>query len=211
MADWYLAWAADHCHKFGFRDADAQMVLAWREVFELLFTADELRAATGRLLSAEDTPRFASDHRGAIIRAVQGVRRTAGRKAVESNLAHGCIECGGNGIVVVPHPGVTDEHPPRMRGVLLHPRADPAGLSRTMGVCCVLCDVGVRTRATTEQQGRPLMTISQYEALYPNWREVQFERDQVLNAGRSTPTAEDVARLNKLLAEVRQRAQRRAA
>jgi hypothetical protein len=211
MADWYMAWAGDHCHKFGFRDADAQMVLAWREVFEMLFTADELRRATGQLLASPDAPRFASDHRGAIIRAVENVRRNAGRKAVESSLVGGCIECGGNGIVVVPHPGMTEDHPPRMRGMLLPPRGDPTGLTRTLGVCCVLCDVGTRTRATTEQQGRPLMTISQYENLYPNWRDIKFQRQQVLDAGRTPPTAADVKRLNDLLAKARDHAARKAA
>lgn len=205
MTDWYMAWAADHCHKFGFRDHDAEMVLAWREAFTLLFTAEELKTATGRMLMSEDAPRFASDHRGAIIRAVNNARRNSGRGAVQSSLVTGCIECGGNGIVVVPHPGVTDEYPPRMCSVLPMPRADPTGLNRVMGVCCVLCDVGVRTRATTEQQGRPLMTISQYEQQYPNWRAVQEERAKVLNAGRTPPSAEDVAELEETLKESRSR------
>jgi hypothetical protein len=209
MADWYMAWAADHCQKFGFRDADALMVLAWRDAFSMLFTADELKAATGRMLVSEDAPRFASDHRGAIIRAVQNARMNAGRKANTSSLVAGCIECGGNGIVVVPHPGCTDEYPPRMKPVLPMPRADPTGLTRVMGVCCVLCEVGVRTRATTEQQGRPLATVSEYESRYPNWREVEAERLRVINASRTPPTAADVAELERTLKAARAKAAER--
>lgn len=204
-----MSWAADHCHKFGFRDQDASMVLAWREAFSMLFTADELKAATGRLLASEDAPRFASDHRGAIIRAVANARTNAGRKATTSSLVTGCIECGGNGIVVVPHPGCTDDYPPRMRPILPMPRADPTGLTRTMGVCCVLCEVGVRTRATTEQQGRPLATISEYEHQYPNWRAVQAERQRVLNASRTPPSAADIAELERTLKAARAKAAER--
>lgn len=209
MSDWYMAWAADHCHKFGFRDQDASMVLAWREAFSMLFTADELKAATVRLLASEDAPRFASDHRGAIIRAITNMRTNAGRKATTSSLVTGCIECGGNGIVVVPHPGCTDDYPPRMRPILPMPRADPTGLTRTMGVCCVLCEVGIRTRATTEQQGRPLATISEYEHAYPNWRQVQAERLRVLNASRTPPSAADIAELERTLKAARAKAAER--
>lgn len=204
-----MAWAADHCHKFGFRDQDASMVLAWREAFSMLFTADELKAATVRLLASEDAPRFASDHRGAIIRAITNMRTNAGRKATTSSLVTGCIECGGNGIVVVPHPGCTDDYPPRMRPILPMPRADPTGLTRTMGVCCVLCEVGIRTRATTEQQGRPLATISEYEHAYPNWRQVQAERLRVLNASRTPPSAADIAELERTLKAARAKAAER--
>ncbi|MFY7952808.1 MAG: hypothetical protein ACOVT5_09890, partial [Armatimonadaceae bacterium] len=111
MSDWYMAWAADHCHKFGFRDQDAQMVLAWRDVFQMLFTAEELRTATAKLLASADAPKFASDHRGAIIRSVQNTRANAGRKANTSSLVSGaCRDCGGCGIIVVPHPGCTDDY-----------------------------------------------------------------------------------------------------
>lgn len=210
MADWYMAWACDHCLKFGFRDQDATMVLAWREAFAAMFTADELKAATGFLLGSADAPKFASDHRGAIIRAVVAVRQRAASGAVSSNVPRGCIECGGCGLVVVPHPGLSDDGS-RMRMGLRMPADDPRGLTRTMCVCCVLCESGRKTREESEKHNRPLLTISQYEHQYPNWRQVQFERQAVLNAGRVPPSAEDVARLNKLLAEVRQREQRGAA
>lgn len=208
--DWYMAWAADHCHKFGFRDADAQMVLAWREVFEMLFTADELRAATGHLLAAGDTPRFASDHRGAIIRAVESARQASARKAFDSTAPSGCEACGGCGIVIVPHPGLTDDGR-EWRGVLRTPDADPTGLTRTAGVCCQVCKPGHRTREATEKQGRPLLTMAQYEHRYPYWREVQFAREQVLKASRAPATREDVERLNALLRQARDHAAKKAA
>lgn len=210
MSDWYMAWAADHCHKFGFRDQDASMVLAWRDAFSLLFTAEELRAATSRLLASADAPKFASDHRGAIIRGIQNARTNAGRKATTSSLVSGaCRDCGGCGIIVVPHPGTTDDYPPRMKRVLPMPRADPTGLTRTMGVCCVMCEAGGRTRAASEHHGRPLATISEYEHQYPNWREVQAERLKVIEASRTPPTAADIAELGEKLKAARQRAAER--
>ena len=210
MNDWYMAWAADHCHKFGFRDQDASMVLAWRDAFSLLFTADELKAATSRLLASEDAPKFASDHRSAIIRTIQNARTNAGRKANTSSLVSGkCRECDGCGIVVVPHPGTTDDYPPRMREILPMPRADPTGLTRTMGVCCVCCEAGHRTRAASEHHGRPLATMIEYERAYPNWRQVQAERLKVLNASRTPPTAADIAELERTLKSGRERAAQR--
>lgn len=210
MNDWYMAWAADHCHKFGFRDQDASMVLAWRDAFSLLFTADELRAATSRLLASADAPKFASDHRAAVIRSIQAARTNAGRKANTSSLVSGaCRDCGGCGIIVVPHPGTTDDHPPRIKPVMPMPRADPTGLTRTMGVCCVMCEAGGRTKAASEHHGRPLATISEYEHQYPNWRQVQAERMKVLNASRTPPTAADIAELGEKLKAARQRAAER--
>lgn len=203
-ADWYLAWAADHCHKFGIRDADAKLVLAWREVFELLgFTAAELAAATLHLLASADAPRFAADHRAAVIRAVEAVRRRS-TPASTSSSPSGCDLCGGCGIFTVPHPGLEDGGR-RWREVLLTPDADPGGLARDAGVCCG-CEAGRRTREATEASGRPLTTLAQYEHRYPYWREVQFAREQVLAAGRQQPSRADVERLNGLLADARRRA-----
>ena len=209
VPDWYDNWAVEHSVAFGFGTDQTKTVMAWGPVFAELFTAAELRTATVRMLGLEDAPKFASDHRGAIIRSITNSRTNAGRKATTSSLVTNCIECGGNGIVVVPHPGCTDEYPPRMKPVLPMPRADPTGLTRVMGVCCVLCEVGVRTRATTEQQGRPLATISEYEHKYPNWRTVQAERLRVLNASRTPPTAADIAELEKTLTAARARAAER--
>jgi hypothetical protein len=207
---WYFDWAREHCTAFGFREQQAETVAAWGPVFARLFRPEELHEATGLMLANPDAPKFAADHRGAILRAVEAVRRRATARATESSAPRGCIECDGSGIVVVPHPGLTEDGS-RWRQVLLMPNADPRGLSRTVGVCCVLCSAGAKTREATEQQGRPLMTISQYEHLYPSWRDVQRARREVLDAAREPPTAEDVAKLNRLLADIRQREQRRTA
>ncbi len=210
MSTWYLDWARDHCIAFGFGDNQAETVLAWGPVFIQLFTEAELRAATKNMLASADAPKFASDHRGAIIRSVQNTRANAGRKANTSSLVSGaCRDCGGCGIIVVPHPGCTDDYPPRMKPILPMPRADPTGLTRTMGVCCVMCEAGGRTRAASEHHGRPLATISEYEHAYPNWRQVQAERQRVLNASRSAPTPEEIAELERTLRAARMRAAER--
>lgn len=208
---WYDNWAVDHSVAFGFGVDQTKTVMAWGPVLAELFTEQELRGATMRMIALEDAPKFASDHRGAIIRTIQSARSNAGRKANTSSLVSGkCRECDGCGIVVVPHPGCTDDYPPRMRPILPMPRADPTGLTRTMGVCCVMCEAGGRTRAASEHHGRPLATISEYEHAYPNWREVQAERQRVLNASRTPPTAADLQRLNELLAKARDHAARKA-
>lgn len=208
MADWYMAWAADHCHKFGFRDGDSQMVLAWREVFELLgFTRDDLRDATGLLLANPNAPRFAADHRGAVIRAVETVRKRRFAKA-EAAGPPSCDCCGGVGQVIVPHPGLDDFGAWLM--LLRLPAQDPRGVTRTAAVTCTACEKGRRARESTEATGRPQMTLSQYEHHYPYWREVQFEREQVLNARRTPPTPEEVGELNRMLADARKAAAQRA-
>ena len=207
---WYDNWAVDHSVAFGFGTEQTKTVMAWGPVLAQLFTEQELRAATARMIALEDAPKFASDHRSAIIRTIQNARTNAGRKANTSSLVSGkCRECDGCGIVVVPHPGTTDDYPPRMREILPMPRADPTGLTRTMGVCCVCCEAGHRTRAASEHHGRPLATMIEYERAYPNWRQVQAERLKVLNASRTPPTAADIAELERTLKSGRERAAQR--
>lgn len=210
VPEWYDNWAVDHSVAFGFGVDQTKTVMAWGPVFAALFSEAELRAATSRMMAMEDAPKFASDHRAAVIRSIQATRTNAGRKANTSSLVSGaCRDCGGCGIIVVPHPGTTDDYPPRIKPVLPMPRADPTGLTRTMGVCCVMCEAGGRTRAASEHHGRPLATISEYEHQYPNWRQVQAERLKVLNASRTPPTAADIAELERTLKAARQRAAER--
>lgn len=210
VPDWYDTWAVDHAVAFGFGVEQTKTVMAWGPVFAALFTEIELRGATARMLAMEDAPKFAADHRAAVIRSIQTHRTNMGRKAHTSSLVSGaCRECGGCGIVVVPHPGCTDDYPPRIKPVLPMPRADPTGLTRTMGVCCVMCEAGGRTRAASEHHGRPLATISEYEHQYPNWRQVQAEREKVLNASRTPPTPADIAELERTLRAARERAAER--
>lgn len=210
VPEWYDNWAVDHSVAFGFGVDQTKTVMAWGPVFAALFSEAELRSATSRMMAMEDAPKFASDHRAAVIRSIQAARTNAGRKANTSSLVSGaCRDCGGCGIIVVPHPGTTDDYPPRIKPVLPMPRADPTGLTRTMGVCCVMCEAGGRTRAASEHHGRPLATISEYEHQYPNWREVQAERLKVIEASRTPPTAADIAELVEKLKAARQRAAER--
>ncbi len=203
---WYYAWAADHAVAFGLRDADAEVVLAWGPVFGRLFVEGELRAATGRMLASSAALRWASEHRPAIIAAVEAIRRQATAKVAPSDDPGRCAWCSGSGVRVVPSPGYAeDASPPRLRHALLLPSSDPRGLTRTMGVCCQ-CPVGSRTREASESASRPMMTFGRYELLYPNWQAVLEEREEILAAGRSPPTAEDRRRLDKLLDQVRKRA-----
>lgn len=207
---WYLEWAASHCAAFGFHEHQAETVLAWGPVFASIFTAGELAAATEMMLRSADAPKFASDHRPAVIRAVEAVRLASTRRAALAAAPSGCAACGGLGQVIVPHPGLTDDGR-EWRPTLRLPSADPTGVTRTTAACCVVCEAGRRHRTSTEAAGRPQMTMAQYEHRYPYWREVQFEREQVLKARQSVPTSADVRRLNDLLAKARDHAARRAA
>ena len=210
LPDWYDDWAVAHCIAFGFGDEQAKTVFAWGPVFTALFTSAELAAATGLLLRSADAPRFASDHRAAVIRAVEAGRLSSTRRAAAEAAPSGCEVCGGLGQVIVPHPGLTDDGR-EWRATLRMPSADPSGVARTSAVCCVVCEAGRRARTSTEAAGRPQMTMAQYEHRYPYWREVQFEREQVLRARQTAPTTADVKRLNDLLAKARDHAARKAA
>jgi hypothetical protein len=198
VTDWYLDWAEAHCTAFGFRDDAMRTVLAWRPVFGQLFTAADLLAATRHLLASPDAPRFAADHRAAIIRAVEAGRTAARRKATQADPPAGCEVCGGCGLVIVPHPGLADDG--RWYKWLRMPKDDPRGLTRTAGVACV-CVRGASTAAAAEAAGRPMLTLVRYEQHYPNHREVSFERAQVLAADRTArPTSADVEELKRRLA-----------
>lgn len=204
-------WAVEHATAFGFGPDQTKTVLAWGPVFSRLFRRDELNDATGVLLANPDAPKFAGDHRGAVIRAVESVRKRTTAKESSAVMATGCRDCGGCGLVIVPHPGMADDaDQPRWRHILLLPSQDPRGLTRTTAVACVMCETGRRARDESEKHDRPLMTISQYEALYPYWKQVRDERLKVLNAGRPEPTPDDVSRLNKLIDTYRRAAAERA-
>lgn len=197
-ADWYTRWATAHCEAFGFRDENVAAVLAWRGVFAELFTADELHAATRRLIAGRDLPPFADRHRAALIAAVEAERSARRRAADALHPPPVCQGCSGTGVFIVPHPGVDEVG--RIRPVLAMPKDDPRGLTRTASVCC-WCDAGTRTHDATAARGLPLMRLARFEQLYPNWRDVQFAREQVLAAGRqATATAADVQKLTDELA-----------
>jgi hypothetical protein len=199
--DWYFDWARDHCVAFGFREKDAETVLAWGAVFVELFAANELHDATGRLLRSPDTSRFVNEHRTLIMRAVEAGRTAARRKAADGAEAVACEECRGMGVLHVPHPGLTDTG--HWYGFLRSPKDDPRGLTRTAGVAC-RCQKGVRTRDNSVEAGRPLLTIGKYEQMYPNWRLVLFDREQFLKADRdSPPTDADKQKMHALIARIR--------
>jgi hypothetical protein len=216
VPEWFSEWAKTHCVAFGFSGEHAATVLAWGPKFVHLFTPDELHAVTEYLTGREDVPRFAADHRGLILSTARHLRqRAAERPKAEGYAAGVCIECRGAGVVIVPHPGL-DPETGRWRAKLLPPHEDPDGersATRTAAVCCVLCEKGRATREASEQANRPQLTISGYEALYRNSREVAKARAALLAAGRDAtpPTAERVAELTRELDAARKAAAARAA
>jgi hypothetical protein len=208
VPDWYDVWAMQHATAFGFGPEGAKTVLAWGAKFVHLFTPDDLHAATEYLTGREDVPKWAADHRGLIIGTVRHLRQKAADRPQPGGYADGvCIECRGPGVVIVPHPGL-DEYA-RWREVLLPPSADPDGersCTRMAAVCCVLCEAGRRMRESSEQANRPLMTVTGYERKYPNCREVAAARAALAKADAAPPTAEDLERLDDMLAGARRRA-----
>lgn len=208
---WYFDWAAAHSVAFGFAEKAAETVLAWGPVFVRLFSPDELYRATEHLTARDDAPKWAADHRGAIIAAVRHLRqKDASRSQPESYAAGVCQLCEGAGVVIVPHPGL-DEFG-RWRAELLPPSADPdgeRGARRTAAVCCVVCEKGRTTRDRSVEANRPLMTINDYVRAYPGWQDVQDERVALLTAGRDTgpPTAAQVEQLNRELDAARKAAE----
>jgi hypothetical protein len=207
VPEWYFRWAADHVAAFGLRDVDAETVLGWGPVFVRLFSEDELRAATNHLLGSPAPLKWSNEHRPAIIAAVEHLRRRKADAASTASYAAGrCLWCSGCGARVVPSPGHDpDTSPPQLRDRLLSPSEDPRGLRRTMAVSCG-CPAGERTRAASEAAGRPILRFVDYERRYPDWQAVAAEREAVLAASRTPPTADDRRRLDRLLAQARQRA-----
>ena len=211
---WYFDWAKAHCAAFGFAAQQAETVAAWGPVFVHLFAPDDLADATRHLTGREDVPKWAADHRGLIIATVRHLRQRAAAPAqAESYAAGACIECRGAGVVIVPHPGLVEFG--KWRAELLPPFADPDGersKNRTAAVCCVLCPKGERMRQASEQGERtPLLTISGYERLYRNWREVEKARKALREASAQPPTAAQVERLNQELEAIRKGAGQREA
>lgn len=210
---WYDSWAIAHCVAFGFGDEKAKTVFSWGPVFTRLYTEGELREATAYLLTREDVSAWPGDQRGQIISAVREIRRRKASQARPESYAAGvCAECWGDGVILVPHPGL-DEYG-RWRGILLPPKLDTdgeRGAKRTVAVCCVMCEKGRLMRESSVQAKRPQMTISGYESLYPSWPAVQKARAELIAAGQSNapPTAEQLAELNRTLAGAREAAAKR--
>lgn len=70
---WYIKWAGRHCKAFALRDKDLYTLLAWRSVFERLYTFSELTAATESMIASDTIPPFADRHRGIIIALIGGL------------------------------------------------------------------------------------------------------------------------------------------
>jgi len=199
---WYRDWAIAHIQSHGIHGPGVEAVLAWEDAFVLLFTTEELHAATQVMLVQTGVKAFANDQRSAIINAVETARvRRRKQHEVQREHSPGCRRCDGSGWAIVPHPGLTDA------GIKYHylrtPAEDPTGLTRTMAVCC-LCDIGGRTRRVTEEASRPATTFADYQNNYSNWQAIQDQRNAVVRAEHGTPHPADVASLK---AEIARRSQ----
>lgn len=195
---WYRDWAIAHIQAHGIHGSGVEAVLAWEDAFVLLFTAEELHAATRDLLGMVNLKSFASEQRGAIINAVETARVWRRKQhEVQREQSPGCRRCNGSGWAIVPHPGLTDA------GIKYHylrsPAEDPTGLTRTMAVCC-LCDIGGRTRRVTEEANRPATTFADYQNNYSDWQSIQDQRNAVVLAEFGTAHPTDVASLKAEIA-----------
>lgn len=179
--DWYFDWAMNHAVAFGLGEQGLKTIYAWESAFTKLFGADELHDATAELLGQTDLKPFASDHRGAIIGAVETARSRRRLRKEVPNEDRSCKLCKGNGWAIVPHPGIDGNG--CMIGYLKSPRNDARSVSRDLAVCCT-CDIGERTRAGMEERvretgKRPPLTLAVYADRYPDW---QAERDAIKEA-----------------------------
>lgn len=145
------AWLVRHANTFGMADAQhLAMLEEWLAVFRQVgYTAAELAAAT--LAIALDPPRYRTDHLRAVHEAVRNARARSLAARPPDPAAAPCELCDGDGWAIVPH-----WQPAR--------RAKGA----TCAVCCY-CAAG-RRRQQGLAERRP-MTLEQYEAIVPLWRE----------------------------------------
>lgn len=197
LPPWYIAWAVNHCQAFALRGDAPKTVLAWGPVFTVLFTPDDLQAATAALVASRGDLQWVADHRRAIIDEVTHARSRARQQRADDAIR--CEMCDGTGWATVPHPGSRPGG--GLLPVLRMPAADPAGLTRTLAVTCC-CPAGERTYAGEEGRERPPLTLTAYETRYPNFREVQFARESLLRAAQSSaePSDADYQTVRALLA-----------
>lgn len=199
LPPWYVSWAVHHCTAFALRGDAAKTVLAWGPVFTRLFSAQDLRAATESLLSSPADLQWVTDHRRAIVAEVDAARnRDRARRRSEGG-PDPCASCGDTGWVIVPHPGMVPGTT-NLLGLLRRPADDPAGLTRELAVTCT-CGAGDRTAVAEAGRNRRPLTLMQYMNRYPNALDVQFERQRVIDAGRTPPADADYADLLARLAD----------
>lgn len=195
--NWYQQWALDHIKALGIGGSGIDTVMAWEAAFTLLFTPEELRAATHYLIGRPEVKSFANEQRSHIINAIETARAARRQSAAKKIESESCPRCSGSGWAIVPHPGYADNG--QRFYYLRTPAEDPSGLTRTMAVCCV-CDRGIRTRADSEQAKRTAMTLWDYQTTYSNWQAVQEARDEVIRAELGTPHPADVESLKAEIA-----------
>lgn len=200
IPEWYCTWAAYHAAQFAFTEADQKAILAWGPQWSVMFAAEDLYDATATMAADENTPRWAADQRGLILRHAKTRRGRAVREEAQQRAMGrkpNCELCGGSGWVIVPHPGLDSDN--QMNPHLHMPSTDAfsrllEGSSVTMGVCC-LCEDGVRTRNGLEGRNKSPLCLDVYEARYPNWRTVAAAIGRVVNDPPEPPDAADVQRL----------------
>lgn len=186
MSDWYAAWTEEYSRMFGIRDPlDVRTLLSWRFVFSATRTSEaEMKAAALWLASnvgvlGEVRERFGGKmtmHLSAIQRALREVRaldkdRIEARQREQESRLGTCTICGSSGMVTVPNPKHVEN------GEWRPVRIARGGSGPSYYTCAVLCSCALgRWKADRQSHERRQMTLDQYHAINPAWRQQMDER-----------------------------------
>ena len=162
----YAEWAIIHATMFGLdRPEDMKMLDLWIDVFRGAgHTPDELHAVTQWL--ALNAPPSRWEHLQAIQRRLAETRHNQARPRPEEDPHGTCADCGGAGLVSVPHP-----YPP------------PNGRWYTAAVLCH-CPLG-RWLEETQRSDEPKyqrMNYLEYSKIKPAWRDELRQHTEFLKA-----------------------------
>ena len=200
MSDWYAAWSEEYARMFGIRDdADLRTIMSWRFVFSATRTSEaEMKAASLWLarnvgVLGEVKERFGGKmtmHLSAVQRALREVRaldkdRIEARQREQETRLGSCTTCGSSGMVTVPNP----KH---VEGGEWRPvRIARGGSGPSYYTCAVLCSCALGRWKADRQGERRQMTLEQYHAENPDWRQQLEERAEERRAEATATPAPD--------------------
>lgn len=193
----FTEWAIHHGKIFGLlTDQEADMIGEWAGMIEDSgYAADEC-AVVSRWLAVNEPPKFRGDHFPAIIRRL-GQNRLAAQLAQRerdaaideaNNPTTSCALCFGVGRAVVPHIFCVAD------GIWHHPFYELAVICRCARGKLIELNEPARIEQRFKKDGpqavkqKPAMTIGQYEAKNPDWRDqvkarrLQFEHERAARA-----------------------------
>lgn len=164
----YTEWADRFATMHGFRFGEEMDTLySWYDVLghyteaELEFARLYIARGTG------DVPRDKTGYRSLIHRAVNACRAERHQQLDDAAKFGTCANCGGCGLMVVPHPKCVSQ------GEWIPPYAE-------LGVTCN-CRAGVLRRQSYHDDKRG-WSIERYDSFFPGWRKAQLKMKSLWSA-----------------------------